>query len=241
MQRRLLDVQAFDLRLDQLAHRRATVPEKRTVDELTAERDQLANQRVQIDTEVGDLGREQRKAEADVEQVRNRKARNEQLMQAGNVASAKELENLQHEVQTLTRRQSELEDVELEIMERLEQATERQREVGERTEAAQTELAQAEQALADAYRKIDDEARQVTAERAEAASEVDEPLLAMYQRLREQHGGIGAAELRRGRCEGCRMELDATFMTQLRSVAPDEIVRCEECRRILVRTPESGL
>jgi len=27
----------------------------------------------------------------------------------------------------------------------------------------------------------------------------------------------------------------------VRSAAPDEVVRCDECRRILVRTAESGL
>ena len=211
------------------------------MDELTAERARLASQTVQVETEVADLERDRRKSEADVEQVRNRKTRNEQLMQAGKVSSAKELENLQHEVQTLTRRQSELEDVELEIMERLEQSTERQRELGARTEALQAELTQAEQALAEAYRAIDEEAEQVAADRAKAAGEVDEPLLRLYEKLRQQHGGIGAAELRRGRCEGCRMELDTTFMAELRSAAADAIVRCEECRRILVRTPESGL
>ena len=71
----------------------------------------------------------------------------------------------------------------------------------------------------------------------------DEPadLIELYERLRVQHGGVGAAALRRGQCQGCHLSLNTVDLNAIRAAAPDEVVRCEECRRILVRTDESGL
>ena len=71
----------------------------------------------------------------------------------------------------------------------------------------------------------------------------DEPadLINLYERLRVQHGGVGAAALRRGRCEGCHLSLNTVDLNAIRAAAADEVLRCEECRRILVRTDESGL
>ena len=68
-----------------------------------------------------------------------------------------------------------------------------------------------------------------------------EGLLALYAKIREASGGIGAAELRQRRCGGCRLELNQLDLSSIRAAAADDVVRCEECRRILVRTPESGL
>jgi uncharacterized protein len=73
-----------------------------------------------------------------------------------------------------------------------------------------------------------------------AAQEPPE-LLDLYEKLRAQHGGVGAAALRRGRCEGCHLSLNTVDLNSIRAAAPDEVLRCEECRRILVRNAESGL
>ena len=66
-------------------------------------------------------------------------------------------------------------------------------------------------------------------------------LVALYEKIREQQGGVGAAELRQRRCGGCRLELNNVEINELRDADPDEVMRCDECRRILVRTAESGL
>jgi predicted nucleic acid-binding Zn-ribbon protein len=77
--------------------------------------------------------------------------------------------------------------------------------------------------------------------RGAVAADVPPDLLDLYQRLRAQHDGVGAAALRRGRCEGCHLSLNTVELNAIRAAGPDEILRCEECRRILVRTAESGL
>ncbi len=237
----MLDLQALDARLDQLAHRRRSLPEAAEVETLRTQRKELEAATVTAETEASDLSRDQRKADADVEQVRARKARDEQRLQAGQVGSPKELEGLQHEIESLTRRQSDLEDVELEIMERLESATARHSELMTRRSELDAKLAETEQALESAYAAIDTEVEQIGRERADTAGGINDDLLALYEKSRAQHGGVGAAALRQRRCEGCRMELDASYLATIRAAAPDVVLRCEECNRILVRTLEAAV
>ena len=92
-----------------------------------------------------------------------------------------------------------------------------------------------------ALAEIGEQAGKAADRRAAVASEEPADLLALYERSREQHGGVGAAALRRGRCEGCHLSLNTVDLNSIRAAAPDEVIRCEECRRILVRTDESGL
>lgn len=237
----MLGIQALDTRLDQLAHRRRSLPEAAEADRLAAERAALEQAIGAVEVRLSDLAREQRKADSDVEQVRTRKARDEQRLQAGQVGSPKELERLQHEIETLTRRQSELEDIELEVMERLEEATNEQASLQAKQSELDAKLAEAEQARDKAYAEIDGEISEIRADRAARVAQQPEDLMKLYERLRTQHGGVGAAELRQQRCEGCRMELDVTFLSQVAAAPADRVQRCEECGRILVRTPQSGL
>lgn len=237
----MLQIQALDIRLDQLAHRRRSLPEAAEAERVAAERAEVESRLGAVEVRLSDLAREQRKAEADVEQVRTRKARDEQRLQAGQVGSPKELEGLQHEIETLTRRQSELEDVELEVMERLEETTTEQTDLQAKRSELDAKLAEAEQSRDKAFAEIDGEAEEIRTDRAARAANQPEDLMKLYERLRTQHGGVGAAELRQRRCEGCRMELDATFLNQVATAPADRVQRCEECGRILVRTPQSGV
>ena len=118
-QRRLLDVQALDTRLDQIAHKKRTLPELARLTELDSQVTDLHTALVTSQTAVSDLQRELRKAEADVEQVRVRAARDQARLDSG-TGSPKDLQALQSELGTLGRRQAELEEVELDVMERLE-------------------------------------------------------------------------------------------------------------------------
>ena len=195
---------------------------------------------VRAETEVGDLDRELRRLENDVEQVRQRSTRDQQRMQSGAVP-AKELESLQHEVESLARRQSDLEDAELEVMEQREQAESRAAALRAEVSSLEAERDAAVSARDKAYGEFDASAAEDVAARTAAAAELPADLLALYERVRAASGGVGAAELRHRRCEGCRLELAGSELRAARAAAPDEVLRCENCRRILVRTPESGL
>lgn len=192
-------------------------------------------------TEESDCAREQKKAEQDVDQVRQRAVRDQQRLDSGAVTSPKDLENLQHEIASLAKRQGDLEDVVLEVMERRESAQERVAELTERVGSVQSKIDDASARRDAAYEEIDGESASVTKEREVVAGSVPADLLKLYNKLREQQGGIGAAKLYQRTCQGCRQELAITELSEIRAAAPDTVVRCENCRRILVRTSESGL
>jgi predicted nucleic acid-binding Zn-ribbon protein len=238
---RLLDLQALDSKLDQLAHRRRSLPEHAAADDLGARAAKVRDLLVAAQTEESDIAREQGKAEADVDQVRARADRDQQRLHSGQVGSPKELESLQHEIQSLARRQSDLEDTVLEIMERLESAQARVAELTTDRERLETELAETGQRRDAQCAEIDGEAETVRAERAALAGALPADLVTLYEKVRDQHDGVGAAALRQRRCEGCRLELSPTDLQRIRLAPDDAVLRCEECRRILVRTSESGL
>lgn len=236
----MLDLQDLDLQLDQVAHKRKSLPEHQALAELAAEKAVVDRELVAADTEVSDLRREQQKADSDVEQVRQRKARNQQRLDSGQVTSPKDLENLQHEIGSLDRRISDLEDAELEVMEKLEAAEATQAELRARADAfagRQTELETSRDA---ALKELDEQRATVTEQRAAVAAELPADLVTQYEKLRERNGGIGAAPLVGKRCMGCRMELTPSDLGRIKAAPADAVVRCEECGRILVRTAESA-
>jgi uncharacterized protein len=239
-QLRLLEVQALDLRLDQIAHRRRSLPEVAELERLAAEHTRLRDLEVEAHTDATDLERDRSRAEADVAQVRARKARDRQRLDAGQVSSPRELEQLQSEIASLERRQGDLEDVELDIMERLEEAQQRHASHAAEREQVAEKAAEVQQARDAAFAELDLEADGLRRRRAAVVGDVPEALLALYDKLRVQHDGIGAAALRGRRCEGCHLELDPADLNRMRAASPDTVLRCEECRRILVRTDESG-
>ncbi|MGW0546667.1 zinc ribbon domain-containing protein [Streptomyces altiplanensis] len=238
---RLLDVQALDLRLSQLAHRRNSLPEHAELESLTKDLAQLRDLLVAAQTEESDTTREQTKAEQDVDQVRQRAVRDQQRLDSGAVSSPKDLENLQRELVSLAKRQGDLEDVVLEVMERRESLQERVAELSGRVASVQAKADDATARRDAAFEQIDAEVATVTKQREVASGTIPADLLKLYEKLRVQSGGVGAARLYQRRCEGCQLELNITEVNEVRAAAPDAVVRCENCRRILVRTSESGL
>jgi predicted nucleic acid-binding Zn-ribbon protein len=173
--------------------------------------------------------------------VRQRATRDQQRLDSGAVTSPRDLENLQHEIASLARRQSDLEDIVLEVMERRESAQQRAAELTGRVAAVQTKIDDTGARRDSAYGELDAESASATKERDVIAGSLPADLLKLYEKLREQQGGIGAAKLFQRRCEGCRLELNITELNEMRAAAPGTVLRCENCRRILVRTAESGL
>jgi predicted nucleic acid-binding Zn-ribbon protein len=224
-----------------LAYKRNNLPEHAEVERLTGELAQLRDLLVAAQTEESDTAREQTKAEQDVDQVRARAARDQQRLDSGAVTSPKDLENLQREIASLARRQSDLEDIVLEVMERRESAQARAAELAERVRALESGIAEVEARRDAALKDIDAETASLTKERAVVSAAIPADLLKLYEKLRAASGGIGAARLYQRRCEGCRLELGVTDVNDIKAAAPDTVVRCENCRRILVRTAESGL
>ena len=241
LQQRLLELQAVDSRLDQIDHQRRSMPALAVIAELDAQLSVLGDRIIAAETEVTDLQRAATKAETDVEQVRARSDRDQELLNSGRITASKELENLQHEVASLARRQTELEDVELEVMEQLEGAREYLAGLTAERDVLSARRAVAIDERDVAFAKADAESVDLRADRADIAPHIPAELYALYEKLRADNAGVGAAALRQRRCEGCRMELTPIDIGRIREAAEDEVLRCEECRRILIRTAESGL
>ena len=241
VQLRLLELQALDSNLDRLAHKRRTLPELKEMARLDGLVDALRDGIVRAETEVSDLAREQAKFEREIEQVRARRDRDEGRLASGSITVAKQLQDLEHEVASLKRRQGDLEDSELEVMERAETAQAGLAELTSQREQHLAARAGAETARDAAFVEIDAEIGRDTAARAELAATFPADLLALYEKLRAAEGGVGAGEISRGRCGGCHLDLMNNEKSAIRAAPVDEVLRHEECNRIMVRTAESGL
>ena len=239
-QLRLLDVAELDGRAAQLRHQRTHLPELAEIAALEAERTALTDQVRDARIVVDDLTVEQTKADREVEQVRTRRERDRTRMNSGQITNPKDLERMQHELVSLERRISTLEDAELEVMEALEEAQQVLEGLGIRAEDIDARLAELVTARDDKRAGIDTSLEEVTSARGPAVDGMPEDLMALYERLREQKG-VGAALLRARQCGGCQLTLDASELSRIRSAPAEEVIRCEECQRILVRTDESGL
>jgi predicted nucleic acid-binding Zn-ribbon protein len=239
IQQRLLDLASVDAELSRLAHRRRTLPEHAALSAAEAAVRTAKDKLVEVETVAGDLDRDIRRLERDVEGVRTRTERDNRMLASAGIG-AKQAADLQHELETLARRQSVLEDEELEVMEQREA-------VGVDIEHSRGVLAGAEKEVTAIGERRDTALADIDAgetgrrrARDEVVATLPADLLAAYDKRREQRG-VGAAALLARRCQSCRLELDRTALSELRSAPADDIVHCEECGVILVRTKESGL
>ena len=190
---------------------------------------------------VDDLTAEQTKLDADVEQVKVRRDRDRSRLDQGLVTNPRDLERMQHEMESLERRITTLEDEELEVMARLEDAQRSLADLTHQLGDADDRRIKLEKARDARYAEIDAELTQLATQRGPVADSVPADLLALYDRLRAAKNGVGAAALRARQCGGCMLSLDNAEVGKIRAAADDEVLRCEECQRILVRTDESGI
>jgi predicted nucleic acid-binding Zn-ribbon protein len=232
-QRSLLELSDLDADLSRIAHRASHLPQREAVEQMqieyTAINDRLAAVRIAVE----DLNTQVSRFESEIEAVRQREDRDRTLLQSG-ATDAKQLSDLQHELETLERRQASLEDSLLEVMERREELqSQLAAELGA-LEALQADLASAQQALDAATAEVD-EARQSQSSRRDALSATLDPdLSALYERQRAG-GGPGAGRLLGHRCGACRIEIGRGEMSRISAAAEDELVRCPECGAILLR------
>ncbi|MFZ1487354.1 zinc ribbon domain-containing protein [Nostocoides sp.] len=239
-QQQLLELQLIDTTATQLERARLTLPVHARLDALTRARLAAHDHLVTVMTEHADLKREVAKADADVQLVRDRAARDQGHLDSGR-GTAKELTALQHELASLARRQSELEEVELELMERAEAAESGLAQARTALAEIEADIATAQEERAEQVAELGARLAEVLAPRGALVGSLSADLVALYEKLRASHDGVGAAPLHARRCLGCQLELNAADIARIRAAAADEVLRCEECNRILVRTAESGL
>ncbi|MDO0976104.1 zinc ribbon domain-containing protein [Mycolicibacterium frederiksbergense] len=235
-QRSLLDLAEVDAELRRVDHRAANLAEQQEFERVQAlyqeANDQLAVVRIALE----DVDGEVTKLESEIDSVRQREDRDRTLLQGGTV-NAKQLSELQHELETLERRQSSLEDSLLEVMERREELQRQQSDHLARIDALQNELSAAQLARDAALVDIEN-VRQVSAgRRTELTSLLNADLVALYEKQRAG-GGAGAGLLQGKRCGACRIEIDRGEMARIQAADDDEVLRCPECGAILLRVKQ---
>ncbi|MDA2993694.1 MAG: C4-type zinc ribbon domain-containing protein, partial [Actinomycetota bacterium] len=233
-QRSVLDIQSFDFITTSLNAKAATLPEIAAIASLKIKANNARDLRIAAETELSDVKRELNRAETDVEQVVSRITRDETRLASG-TGAAKELEQLQHELISLNNRRSELEEVELEIMMRVDGIKERIKSLQEEEASLALEIANLEIAKENALTVIGADLSAAAQERAKTVSSVSPELMALYEKIRASNNGTGAAALVGNQCKGCHLTLNTNELQRIAALAEDELVRCEECRCILVR------
>lgn len=233
-QRSILDIQNFDFATSTLQNKAANLPEIAQVSLLTIKQNNARDLRIAAETELSDVKRELSRAEGDVEQIVTRINRDEARMSSGQGA-AKELEQLQHELGSLATRRSELEEVELEIMMRVDGIKERIETLKNEEATLGLEIANLEISKENALTVIGSDISAIGEDRKRTAASVSPELLALYEKIKAGNNGTGAAALVGNQCKGCHLTLNTVELQRISGLPEDELVRCEECRCILVR------
>lgn len=231
-QRALLEMAEIDAELTRLAHRAANLPEQQRCDELEAQHRAASDRVAVLGIALEDLEGQVQRLESEIDGVRQREDRDRALL-ASPDTNAKQLAELQHELETLQRRQSALEDSELEIMERREQLQSEQGAEQENIDTLAGDLTAARHARNEALAEIEQTRDARAARRSELTAGLDAELVALYDR-------VGAGALQGKRCGACRIEIDRGELSRIAAAADDEVLRCPECGAILLRVKGTG-
>lgn len=233
-QERLLALQQIDSDILKIEHKIKSSPLNSQLDGINRELSEIKNLLIAAETEKSDIQHELSKSEIDVEQVITRIERDEKRLASGG-GTPKELEQIQHELGTLARRRSELEDVELEIMVRIEEVNSRIFALKEKISVLQSDSLKLQSDFSLEKNQLDSAKQQSLAAREALAPQINGELIGLYEKIRSASDGIGAAQLLGDNCGGCHLKLNAAEIERVKSLPDDELVRCEECRRILIR------
>jgi predicted nucleic acid-binding Zn-ribbon protein len=233
-QRSILDIQNFDFTTSTLKNKAANLPEIAQISTLTIKQNNARDLRIAAETELSDTKRELSRAEGDVEQIVTRINRDEARLSSGQGAP-KELEQLQHELGTLATRRSELEEVELEVMMRVDGIKERIETLKNEEAAFALEIANLEIAKENALTVIGSDIAAIDEDRKRTVASINPELLALYEKIKAANNGTGAAALVGNQCKGCHLTLNTVELQRISGLAEDELVRCEECHCILIR------
>ena len=233
-QQAILEVQRLDDQLASLALREATLPETIALNTIVIKRNNVRDLRIAAETERTDVRRELSRAEGDVEQIMTRIQRDETRLNSG-TGTPKELEQTQHELVTLGLRRAELEEVELAIMVQVEGISNRINELSAEEEKLAAEIADLEIKRENALTVIFNERTSVSEKRVAVAAPIAQELKDLYTKLATDNNGNGAAPLVGNECKGCHLTINTIEVQRISTLPAEEVVRCEQCRCILVR------
>lgn len=229
---RVLDLQELDLGIGRL---RTRLESLRGQSDVREARDRVADVEArvgEIKLQADDVSNQQRRLENDIDSIGRKIEDERKRLFDGSVANPKELQSIEHEVQSLGQRKTRMEDLLLEHMERAEELQGHLGPLEAEAAEARDRLAEIESTSARELVEIEQALEQREAERTALTAGVDPDLLELYQDLRRSKKGVAAAALIDGICQGCHQKLSPVYLDRLRRETG--VRRCEYCRRILV-------
>jgi uncharacterized protein len=238
-QRSLLELAKVDAELGRIEHRAGHLSEQQRIEQAQAQHREANDRLASLRLALEDLDAQIAKFESEIDAVREREKRDRSMLEAGAI-SAKQLTDLQHELETLERRQASLEDSLLEVMERREELQAQQDGELTKIDEFESELAEAQRSRDGALAEIEQAKHQCVSRRDELTAGLDSDLVALYERQRAR-GGAGAGRLQGRRCGACRIEIDKGELARISAAADDEVLRCPECGAILLRVKDGDL
>ncbi|NLE99035.1 MAG: nucleic acid-binding protein [Propionibacterium sp.] len=234
----LLRLTDLDAEMARVKHAAQSLPQHQAIQSLMEQRQQAGDNVTALTTNADDLEVATRRAEADLVPVRARLERNQERIDGGSISDAKVLRGLIDETEHLKGRISDLEDEQLEIMGQAEEAVAAREEAANRKVSIEDDLRGVVAERDEAVAGLQEEAKSIAATRQGIATTLPANLLGLYEKLRASTG-LGAARLVRGRCGGCQLELTVADRDRFRKAPDNEVLRCVECDRILLRVEES--
>ena len=230
----LIQLQKLDTEITQLNHKLKTMPEREQIAAIHTRLENAAVELKVVETELEDVTIDLRRSEVDVEAVSSRMEKDEKRLNAG-LGTPKELEQTQHELATLAKRKAELEDGELEIMMRHDGVKKRVDELKSDEEGLKKLELELNVRIENATTELNSLIAKTADERMKLVPQIDTVLVETYEKIRQGQGGVGAALLIGNKCDGCHLQINAIELERIKTLADDDVLRCEECRRILVR------
>ncbi|GFG55168.1 hypothetical protein CQY20_29485 [Mycolicibacterium agri] len=237
-QRSLLELAEVDAELSRIQHRSSHLPEQQRLEEVQRNHREANDRLAALRLALEDLDAQIKKFESEIESVRAREDRDRAMLDGGAI-NAKQVTDLQHELETLQRRQADLEDSLLEVMERREELQADQSKALAEIDALESELAEAQHARDEALAAIEQTRHQCVSRRDELTAHLDADLVSLYEQQRAR-SGTGAGRLQGRRCGACQLEIDRGELARFAAAPEDEVLRCPECGAILLRVKDGA-
>ena len=231
-QKSLLEMAQLDIDLGRNASEKAKLLASTEIEVASDLALALSDQLIDARNKVGDLELELKRSENDLELVETRIAKDKQRLTT--TSSPKDAQGIEHELTSLTKRKSELEDLELAVMEELEKVRSELDAVSSNKQLAEAELSGLREKLASNLTELDSERARLVASREKLIATLDPELAVVYQRKADRGSSVGRLIGRE--CGACRLSITATNLDEILALAPDEIAECPNCQALLVRS-----
>jgi predicted nucleic acid-binding Zn-ribbon protein len=230
----LLDLQEHDTAADRLRHRLETLEERAALDTAETRLGEVTVRLGEMQERRDESARDEQRFDDESQSLEEKAAEVERKMYSGEIASPRELQAMQADVEQLRRHRRGLEERELAVMEQREALDREVAKLGEEAATLEAETQKLRDALAQEEATINAELGSETASRDELAAKLSPELLEEYERRRSRARGVGAARLVGGTCQGCHLSIPATEAERIRKGPAGTIAHCDNCGCILV-------